>query len=55
MKKIVSIMLCLLLLFALCGCEEADRVRYNVSKEADNRLCAMCGAFIRNMTPPKEE
>ena len=36
MKKIVSIMLCLLLLFAMCGCNEADRVGYNVSKEADN-------------------
>lgn len=36
MKRYLSIILLALLLTGLCGCEEADRVSYNVSKEADN-------------------
>lgn len=36
MKRIISIILCLLMIVAFCGCSEAERVGYNVSKEADN-------------------
>lgn len=40
MKKILSILLVLVLVFTLAvslsGCTEAERVSYNVSKEADN-------------------
>lgn len=35
MKKIILITLAALLLFSLCGCREATRVSYNMSKEAD--------------------
>lgn len=27
----------------------------DATNDEPDRLCAMCGAFIRNMTPPKEE
>ena len=36
MKKIISIIIALMLCFALAGCREADVVSRNVSKEADN-------------------
>lgn len=37
MKKIIAVMIVVILIFALSGCEsEATRVSYNVSKEADN-------------------
>lgn len=36
MKKFLCIVLVFLMVFALAGCEEADRVSYNVGKEADN-------------------
>ena len=36
MKKIIAIVLLLALCLCLCGCRQADRVAYNVSKEADN-------------------
>lgn len=37
MKKIIAVMIVVILIFALAGCEsEANRVSYNVSKEADN-------------------
>lgn len=37
MKKIIAVMVVIILIFALSGCEsEANRVSYNVSKEADN-------------------
>lgn len=37
MKKIIAVMVVVILIFALSGCEtEATRVSYNVSKEADN-------------------
>ena len=36
MKRFACIVLLALLLAGLCGCEEADRVSYNVGKEADN-------------------
>lgn len=36
-KKICSLLLvCLILVSALAGCTEADKVTYNLSKEADN-------------------
>ncbi len=35
-KKLVAIMLAVVLMLALVGCNEADRVSYNVSKEADH-------------------
>lgn len=35
-KKLVAIMLTVVLMIALAGCNEADRVSHNVSKEADN-------------------
>jgi len=37
MKKIISILLCAVIAFALCGCEtEANKVSYNLSQQADN-------------------
>ena len=36
MKKLLSIVLCILIMVSLCGCREADIVSHNVSKEADN-------------------
>lgn len=36
MKKIFCIVLCCFCLLGLCSCREADRVSYNVGKEADN-------------------
>lgn len=36
MKKIIIITLSLILVFALCGCRESNRVSYNLSLEADN-------------------
>lgn len=36
MKKILSIVLCILIMVSLCGCREASIVSHNVSKEADN-------------------
>ena len=36
MKKLVSFVLVILMVLALCGCDEASRVSYNVGKEADN-------------------
>ena len=40
MKKIISILVALVLaaaiIFAFAGCREAERVSYNISKEADN-------------------
>ena len=36
MKKLLSIVLCILIMVCLCGCREATIVSHNVSKEADN-------------------
>ena len=36
MKKALCIILALVLTIILCGCNEAERVGHNVSKEADN-------------------
>lgn len=37
MKKIIAVIVVVILIFALSGCDsEANRVSYNVSKEADN-------------------
>ena len=37
MKKIICLVLCVFILgVCLCGCTEADRVSYNLSKQADN-------------------
>lgn len=36
MKKLISFILAVMMAFALCGCDEASRVSYNVGKEADN-------------------
>lgn len=36
MKKLISFILAVVMVFALCGCNEADTVSYNVGKEADN-------------------
>ena len=36
MKRFISIILMVVTLFTLTGCREAERVSYNVSKEADN-------------------
>lgn len=37
MKKIICLVLCLNILgVCLCGCSEAERVSYNLSKQADN-------------------
>lgn len=36
MKKVLSILLCAVMLLSFCGCREADKVAYNISKEADN-------------------
>lgn len=35
-KKIAAAAAALLVLFVLAGCRQADRVSYNISKEADN-------------------
>lgn len=35
-KKMMIILLAVAMLFTLVGCREADRVTYNISKEADN-------------------
>lgn len=35
MKKIIAIIICVVLVMGLCGCRQADKVSYNVSKEAD--------------------
>lgn len=36
MKKLLSILLCAVMLLSLCGCTEADKVSHNISQEADN-------------------
>lgn len=36
MKRAIVIILCIVLVFSLCGCRQSDRVSYNVSKEADS-------------------
>lgn len=36
MKKIICICLTIIIIFSLVGCTEAERVRQNISKEADN-------------------
>lgn len=36
MKKLMVLFLAVILALTLAGCREADRVSYNVSKEADN-------------------
>lgn len=36
MKKIISFISCVLIVFMLCGCRESYIVSRNVSKEADN-------------------
>lgn len=36
MKKFLVIILCLVIIFTLAGCRQADRVSYNLSKEADS-------------------
>lgn len=36
MKKMIAFMLAVILALSLGGCREAERVSYNVSKEADN-------------------
>ena len=36
MKKVLAILTAFMLLACLAGCEEADRVSYNIAKEADN-------------------
>lgn len=36
MKKLIVVILALCLALSLVGCREAERVSYNVSKEADN-------------------
>ena len=34
-KKFISIIMVIILVLTMCGCRQADRVSYNVSKEAD--------------------
>ncbi|WP_125115979.1 LptM family lipoprotein [Agathobaculum sp. Marseille-P7918] len=36
MKKFIAVLLIVASIFTLAGCREASRVKYNVSKEADN-------------------
>lgn len=39
MKKIIAIVISIILIFSMCalsGCSQAERVSYNLSKEADN-------------------
>lgn len=36
LKKGLIVIVTLVMLVSLCGCREADRVQYNISKEADN-------------------
>lgn len=36
MKKFIAVLLIVAGIFTLAGCREASRVKYNVSKEADN-------------------
>lgn len=36
MKKFLAIIMAVVVLVALCGCNQADRVSYNVSKQANN-------------------
>ncbi len=36
MKRILFVFVCFLLIITLVGCTEAEKVSYNVSKEADN-------------------
>lgn len=35
MKKFLTIVLCLMLIISMVGCRQADRVSYNLSKQAD--------------------
>lgn len=35
MKKTIAIIICIVMIFAMCGCRQSTRVSYNVSKEAD--------------------
>lgn len=35
-KRLVAALMLLIMLLTMCGCSEAERVSYNVSKEADN-------------------
>lgn len=35
MKKFIVLTLCAMMVLALCGCRQSDRVSYNISKEAD--------------------
>lgn len=39
MKKIFAILLCLTLVFCFAGCSEADKVNYNMSKQAQYFEC----------------
>ncbi len=36
MKKFLAIMMMVIILVVSCGCTQADRVSYNLSKQADN-------------------
>lgn len=36
MKKIISIVLCLIMVLTICGCTQARRVSHNLSQDADN-------------------
>ena len=36
MKKIITIVLMIVMVFMLAGCRQSEKVSYNVSKEADN-------------------
>lgn len=36
MKKILPIIICTTMILSFWGCREADKVAYNISKEADN-------------------
>lgn len=35
-KKVLTIVLCILMVLGVVGCTQSDRVSYNLSKEADN-------------------
>ena len=39
MKKLIALLLLVVLVFSLAACSEADRVNYNMSKQADYFEC----------------
>ena len=56
MKKIICIMLAVIIVCGFVGCTEAERVRQNISKEADNfnvQRIIIFGLLLRQDVEPE--